>query len=361
MRCQSSNPHQVCWKCGATKGTHDVEMAYTNCADDAPWRDTIYTTLPWDEEPSLSKPPGFNLKMLGLDILHIFHLGTGRDLVASAIRVLARLRVWRGNNLDQQLASASVSMRSYAKQHRLPLRLKRLSKVNLNWRSHGYPEAHCKGYDTFVRLKWLEFEMDQGGRAEVPHLLRTVIWASNNVFGLLANAGMFLTPHQQELVQTVGNLLIRSYLQLASDSLDQGDRLWKIRPKFHLLHHLFLESGRPSALNFHHLSTWMGEDSVKRWMTIKRRTHRLQTTGRSLQRWLLGLRPKLEAIVAELWKKGLVNLSDPSFKHGIAFAFLSCLLAHINVLGSCSCKRVGNPSCGTRHFPYMSVALEPLI
>ena len=142
--------------------------------------------------------------------------------------------------------------------------------------------------------------MDQGGRAEVPHLLRTVIWASNNVFGLLANADMFLTPHQQELAQTVGNLLIRSYLQLASDSLDQGDRLWKIRPKFHLLHHLFLESGRPSALNFHHLSTWMGEDSVKRWMTIKRRTHRLQTTGRSLQRWLLGLRPKLEAIVAEL-------------------------------------------------------------
>ena len=77
MRCQSSNPHQVCWKCGATKGTHDVEMAYTNCADDAPRRDTIYTTLPWDEEPSLSKPPGFNLKMLGLDILHIFILVQG--------------------------------------------------------------------------------------------------------------------------------------------------------------------------------------------------------------------------------------------------------------------------------------------
>ena len=234
--------------------------------------------------------------MWGLDI----HLGTGRDLIASAIRVLAWLRFWPGNNLDQQLASASVSMRSFAKQHRLTLRLKRLSKVNLNWKSHEYPQPHCKGYDSFVLLKWLEFEMNQGGRAEVPHLLRTVIWSANNVFGLLANAGLFLTHHQQEQVQTVGNLLIRSYLRLASEALDQGDRLWKIRPKFHLLHHLFLESGRPSALNFHHLSTWMDEDSVKRWMTIKRRTHRLQSTERSLQRWLLGLRPKLEAIVAEL-------------------------------------------------------------
>ena len=277
-------------------------MAYTNCADDAAWRDTIYTTLPWpdDQEPSLSKLPGFNLKMLGLDILHVFHLGTGRDLVGSAIRVLARLRFWHGNNLDQQLASASVSMRSYAKQQRLPLRLKRLTKVNLNWKSHEYPEVHCKGYDTYVLLKWLEFEMDQGGRAEVPHLLRTVVWASNSVFGLLANAAMFLTPHQQEQVQTVGKILIRSYLQLASESLDRGDRLWKIRPKYHLLHHLFLESGRPSALNFHHLSTWMDEDSVKRWMIIKRRTHRLLSTERSLQRYLLGIRPKLVAILAEL-------------------------------------------------------------
>ena len=295
---------QVCWKCAATKGTNDVNMSYTNIAPAAPWRDTIYDgSTPWDEQPSLSKLPGFDLRMLGLDILHIFHLGVGRDLLGSAIRVLARLRFWRGNNLDQHLASASVSMSSFARQFRLPLRLKRLTKANLNWKSNEYPEIHCKGYDTFVILKWLESEMDTGGRAEVPSALRTLVWASNNVFGLLANTGMFLTSHQQDQVKTVGNLLMHTYLGLAAAALEQGDRLWRIRPKWHLLHHLFLETERASAYNFHYLSTWIDEDGIKKWMNLKKRTHPFRATERSINRWLWGLRPKLEAVLAECLEK----------------------------------------------------------
>ena len=226
--------------------------------------------------PSLSFLPGFRVQMLGLDILHIMHLGVGRDMVASVIRVLTRLRFWRGNNLDTQLASASVSLRNFAASQKLNLRLRKLSKQNLNWKANEYPEAHCKGYDTYILLKWLQFSLDQGGRADVPNMIQTLVWSANNVFGLMANAEMFLTPAQQDQVQTIGNLFVHTYVHLASAAVDRGELLWKVRPKLHMLQHVFLESGRASGLNFHFISTWMDEDSIKRYMQVKKKFTALQ-------------------------------------------------------------------------------------
>lgn len=84
-------------ECLATKGSSDLDMCYTNVAEGAPWSATIHASLPWDSEnppTTLSKLPGFDIRMLGLDILHIFHLGVGRGLLSSAIRVCGRLRFW---------------------------------------------------------------------------------------------------------------------------------------------------------------------------------------------------------------------------------------------------------------------------
>ena len=287
-------PCQICWMCLATKGSHDLSMAYTNIAETAAWRETIYTMCPWEDEPSLSKLPGFQLQMLSIDILHVFHLGCGRDVIGSTIRVLARERFWRGSNLDQQLAAASVSLKAYATQNRLNVRLRRLTKQNLNWKSSEHPEAHCKGADTFAIMKWLGHSMEVGGRCEPPPLVRTLVWACNNLFGLLSSTGMFLAPQEQKQVQIAGNLVIHTYLRLASDALAKRECLWRMRPKFHLLHHLILETQRPSAYNFHWLSTWLDEDGCKRWMAVKRGTHKNVSTDRTLRRWILGLRPKSE-------------------------------------------------------------------
>ena len=73
--------------------------------------------------------------MLGIDLLHAYHLGVGRDLVASAIKVLAKERYWGGQNLEQRLAQASHSLRAFAKQNKKTVVIKRLDKKNLNWTS----------------------------------------------------------------------------------------------------------------------------------------------------------------------------------------------------------------------------------
>lgn len=75
--------------------------------------------------------------MIAADILHCFHLGLARDLAASVIKQLAsnRRSIWQGSNIDRRLAFASASLKAWAKQKRLTLRLKGFSKKNLGWSS----------------------------------------------------------------------------------------------------------------------------------------------------------------------------------------------------------------------------------
>ena len=80
-------PLQVCWRCLATKGTNDLSYCYTNVSDDASWRATEWTSDPWMEPPAYSMLPGFSLKMLNVDVLHVWHLGVARDMTASVLRV----------------------------------------------------------------------------------------------------------------------------------------------------------------------------------------------------------------------------------------------------------------------------------
>ena len=226
------------------------------------------------------------LRMLGLDILHIFHLGVGHDLLDSAIRVLARLRFWRGNNLDQHLASAPVSMRSFARQFRLPLRLKRLNKANLNWKSNEYPEIHCKGYDTFVLLKWLESEMDTGGAG------RSSISSSNPGLGIQQCfwiAGKYWNVFDFESTRPSENCWQSSHAHvLGIGSCSARARRSPLENQAKMA---------PATPPF----PGDGESFSLQTFTIS--AHPFRATERSINRWLLGLRPKLEAVLAECLEK----------------------------------------------------------
>ena len=155
---------KVCWKCKANKGTADAAWCYSNVDVSAPWRSTMYAEAPWPPNitPSLAKTIGFSVAMLGVDLLHIWYLGVGRDLCASAIRILARCRwYWHGNNVDSRLDFATQRLKWFAGQHHLKLAMSRITKQNLNWKNDSYPEMRVKGYDCSVVLRWLVWEMSQ--------------------------------------------------------------------------------------------------------------------------------------------------------------------------------------------------------
>ena len=217
-----------------------------------------------------------------------------------------------GDTVNDSLAKASVSLKQYAKEHKLEMSLKRFTVQNLNFKSQEYPEVHCKGYMTFVILRWLQWALEEQPDADVPELVRSLVWSANSLLSVWGNGDHFLTVNQQSHIQIVGHFFIRTYLQLAGASVEAGERLWRMRPKFHLLHHAVLEQ-RPSRCNQHFYATWMDEDAVKNLMVIKKRTHKLQATDRSIKRWLLGLRPKLEAVMQRVKEKLLFRCS--ALKH----------------------------------------------
>lgn len=158
-----AGPLKVCWRCNATKGTADVDWCYSNVSPSAPWRGSLWSQDPWPQNvvPSLTGLLGFSVRMLGVDLLHIFHLGVGRDLCGSAVRILVTKRgYWRGRNQEERLKFATQRLKSYAKQHGYSLTMSKLSKQSLNWKADAYPELKAKGFDCFVVLRWLISEID---------------------------------------------------------------------------------------------------------------------------------------------------------------------------------------------------------
>lgn len=122
------SPYQVCWRCEASQGTNDLNYAYTNVNDDAAWRSTEWTTLPWQRTPELALRRGFSIKMLAVDLLHAFHLGCGRDLLGSALKVLVRERYFPGASIEKSLSHASLKLKRFAKSRGLSLTLSKLTK-----------------------------------------------------------------------------------------------------------------------------------------------------------------------------------------------------------------------------------------
>lgn len=213
--------------CECTKGSDDLSYAYTNVAEGAAWRATMWSTVPWpvDETPAFLQLKGFDVKMLAIDMLHCWHLGIGRDLVGSAVKTLVRLRYWPGTSIEKSLGRATLCLRRWAKQHGLTLACRSLSKSSIGW-DQDYPELRAKGYDCYVILKWLAEETSSNppvgtNAVEQDYLDRisATIWCANSWLSSLSNAGMFLTEHQQELKTVIGAHYVSLYVGLAAQAL----------------------------------------------------------------------------------------------------------------------------------------------
>ena len=104
---------------------------------------------------------------------------------------------------------------------------------------------------------------------------------------------MFLSPEEDRHRLVVGKCMVQLYVRMARKALDSNLRLFRCRPKLHLLHHM-TEDVRPSRLNPAHLSCWMDEDFIKRMMHVKRMVHKRTATQRCVERYKLGLLAKLK-------------------------------------------------------------------
>ena len=69
---------------------------------------------PWNSEPSLMQVEGFSLALVGLDLLHIWYSGCGRDLVGSVLVILIRTGFFPGNTVLSSVQHPNLYCHMYS-------------------------------------------------------------------------------------------------------------------------------------------------------------------------------------------------------------------------------------------------------
>lgn len=282
----SQQPWQICWLCEATKGLETMTMAFTDFNDDAPFWSTFQASHPWNATPPYATLPGFAIGMIMPDLLHVWSLGVAPVMGGSILKVLLQGQtIFDGHNLDTRFAQATSSLKAFAKLRKFPLRMKKLTKTRLRWATRSYPELACSGYDAYVICLWLQEIL-------TPHTdefqdFCTLLWSGNRAISLLyANKGWWLEVSERETLRTVGHVFVLTFARLAYQSMTSGLLLFRMKPKMHLLHHLFRS---PRLVNPARYATWMDEDFLKKLGKILKMTHAVTAQQRTLQRYLLTL------------------------------------------------------------------------
>ena len=272
-----------------------MRMCLTHVGPNAAWWETMYRTLPWEITPSYARVCGFRQGMLMPDMLHIWSLGVARDLLASSLKVILQTQeVFDGGNIKTRLKQASDSLRSFARRRGYHLRIRKLTKAKLNWKTRKYPELCGSGYDSFVVGAWLE-EILQPHAERWPEIT-SMLWASNQAVSLMYAGNFFLTPGEKSSLETLGVFFLKLYVRMASKAVSERKLLFRVRPKFHMLAHCFTS---PRFANPAAFSTWMDEDYLKKMGKVLNMVNYKTAPQRVLQRWALSLPEHLRVTLGD--------------------------------------------------------------
>jgi len=202
--------------------------------------------------------------------------------------VVADQTIFNASTIADRLALGTDALRRFAKTHRLPLRLRKLTKAKLTWHSNKYPCLCVSGYDAYVVGRWMEGLL-AAYEDSYPEIY-TMLWASNKAMSLQYHANRFLTVDEKASLQTLGDIFLRTYMYMAHTAVHEHKFLWRVRPKMHMLCHIFRS---PRCINQSVYSTWMDEDFLKKCGKTLGLTTNKTAQQRLLQRWLLQLPPNL--------------------------------------------------------------------
>ena len=282
----------MCWLCDATNGILNGSLANSYTNTDGDWVKHICENVPWDSEPAFARLLFFVLLLfIAIDLMHIWHLGVGRDVCGSTLKYLIlKPGYFAGRNHKEKLHSASKAVKEFAKERGLPLSAagKKLTKAKLQW--GGYPHLKLKAADVATYTQFLahlsvtkSFGNDD---------LSTAVWAIDQAISVFMRGGMFLNAEQMDYARAMGLVFLRCWLKLAAVALRAKEKMYKVRPKIHLLQHCFL-GHRRSCRNPGVDVVFMDEDWIKSMARLSKHTHKKTMALRTIQRYLAGLKQEL--------------------------------------------------------------------
>ena len=284
----------------------------------------MYRTPPWEITPSYAQLRGFHQGMMMPDMLHVWSLGVARDLIGSSLKVILQVQdVFDGGTIKARLKQASESLRSFARRRKYHLRIRKLTKSKLTWKTRKYPELCCSGYDSFVVGSWLE-EILQPHSEKFPEIT-SMLWASNKAVSLMYAGFFFLTPGEKSSLEMLGVFFLKLYIRMANKAISEHKLLFRVRPKLHMLNHCFFPHAVRTRLPTAH--GWM-KTILKKWgrfwmlWTTKRHLSGFYKGGhfhcQSIWKWLWGTERNL---CLKRWEKWIASFDLSAVKPNV---FMLC-------------------------------------
>ena len=141
----------------------------------------------------------------------------------------------------------------------------RFTKQKFNMKKNKPTHFLDKASRASLLMRWLHAELESRNHKNVD--LRSLLWACHHAVGIMADGGDFLTGPECSQVATIGEFALREYLklhhQLAGKTLY---KLFHLRPKWHMLHHIFLSlvGAGEDRINPYLEVCWMDEDFLKK-------------------------------------------------------------------------------------------------
>ena len=293
-----------CWMCAAGSSAVPFEEFTRSPA----WLQTVgpNNELPWATIPDFMEHVPHVLEDKGsffkLDLLHVYHLGIGRDFAASSLVVALNL-IYQGA-IPDRLASMNRHLKQYLKESRKQVHFKLLTRDLLGYNSErSFPAGHWnKAFDTPVLIEFVGWLVRQDiaiFRSERRlRIIASACDAMSRFMRSLLRAGLWMQKQQAAECGEDGLHFLLCYNKLAIISFNAGQCRYNMVPKLHCFHHLCLDLLHKSVyltflLNPLSQCTFQDEDFVGRVSRLSRRVSPRLQCLRTIQRYLVATRYEL--------------------------------------------------------------------
>lgn len=270
---------QCCDFCLATSHQRSPELSWGNLTLRSVWRSTLTLTDPQDISP-WTQVPRFEKKRRLLDLLHIVHLGTLRDLIPAAIissledGTLAKFYGLCGRPWDEVLHAFSHHAALWAKDRNMQLYIGTLTMARLGrpkYRHWPMPALDTRikaaktrtlfAFTTWMMVWLCDSELlDTNAKFMHAKMRAVCCWSLDVAISCWSlNTEVVMQTHQVEQTTWLCRLHSATYQWLAGQCLRERRLLYKIRPKTHYFVHM-VDAFQETKICAMHLSTFGDED-----------------------------------------------------------------------------------------------------
>ena len=245
--------------------------------------------------------------LLRLDLMHIVHLGVGRDYTGSSCVVMLGLYE-DATSVSEAIDCLSRDLKQFLRATKRQLHFRCLSRDMLGYANESsFPTGHwSKAADTPVMFEFIIWLLEQHSSKRDQDKLLRVIAAGAHAMGIfmrtVLGAGLWLTRDEATAAAESGHHFLACYKKCASICYERKQCRYNLTPKLHFWHHICLQLqhdlSRTPTLQFFPSPLWdanfSDEDFVGRVARLSRRVSPRLLNLRTIGRYLTATRAQLQ-------------------------------------------------------------------